>query len=350
MEKRFEFRFKGGSADNQQLPIEFMINLLSNIKDLAYLIVAQEHGFQFNERLRPSKQIKDNYLIKCELPQKGSYTQTISLEYVGNEDMAQTAKKSFEKIEDTMKFVVDGNESKIIYFFPNVKARSKVLSHLRQALPPLNSDFYIEMSNENKVINSRDMQKNITAIIDKTQAIVEECMTVVTGHLMRIDFAEKKIVIIHPLTRRSLDCFYNEDIEDMLFDNRRRLVQITGIVEFDENYHPKKIADAVSIQDIDLTPIEFDYIDYEYKKLRFKERLVLTPKLDDSEQLYTISYPKFNLETFAYTRQEIVEGIKSDIAMLWNEYAEAEDEALTEGAIELKRRLLSSIEEISNVC
>jgi hypothetical protein len=349
MAKRLEFHFKGGSADNHQLPVDLMINLLTNIKDLTYLIAAQEQGFQFNERLRPSKQIKDNYLIKCELPQKGSYSQAISLEYIGQENMFQTAEKSFEIVENTLWFVMDMDEPKIIHTFPNAKVRSKVLSHLKQAMPPLNSDFYLEVTNTNRAVNSRVMQKNITSIIDKTQAIVEGYMTVVTGRLMRIDFAEKKIVIIHPLTGRALDCFYNEDIEDMLLDNRRQLVQITGMVEFDENDHPKKITDSVSIQDIDLAPIEFDYIDYGDKKLRFKNRLVLTPELDDSEQLYTISYPDFNLESFAYTRQEITDEIKSDIVFLWNEYAKAEDSELTEDALELKKRLLLNIEDIANV-
>jgi hypothetical protein len=99
---------------------------------------------------------------------------------------------------------------------------------------------------------------------------------------------------------------------------------------------------------IDLTPIEFDYIDYEGKRLRFKKRLVLTPKLDDSGQLYTVSYPEFELETFAYTRQEIMDSIKSDIVFLWNGYAKVADEKLTKDALKLKQRLLSGIEEIVN--
>jgi len=348
MKKRLEFHFKGGSTEMHQLPVELMINLLSNIKNLAYLIIAQEHGFQFNERFKLSKQIKDNYLIKCELPQEGSYTQAISFDYMGKEDMLQTAEKSLKKIEDTLRFAVDGDEPKIIQAFPNVKARSKALSHVKQAFPTLSSDFYVEIVNigRSNTINSRVIQKNITSIIDKVQYAVEEQMTVVTGRLIRIDFAEKKIVILYPVNNRSLDCFYNEDVEDMLLENRRMLVQITGMVEIDENDYPKKITDAINIQEIDLSPIEFDYINYGDKKLRFKERLVLTPELDESEQFYTIEYQKFNLNTFAYTRKEMIDGIESDIAMLWKEYAKAKDSELTKDALELKRLLLSNIEEI----
>jgi hypothetical protein len=342
MEKRLEFHFKGGSAENRQLPIEFMINLLNNVRELTYLIVSQEKGISFNGRFKPPKQIKDNCVIKCELAKEGSYSQALSFEYT------EQNIKPFEKIEETLQFVIDSDESKIIHSFPNAKMRSRVLSCVKQAFPQSDSDIYVEIANGNSKLNSKVIQKNITAIIDKTQAVVEEHMTAVTGYLTSIDFAKRKMIIFYPVTSRSLDCFYNEEIEDMLLENRRQLVQVIGMAVLDENDHPREITDVVSIQEIDLSPIELDCICCECKSLRFKNRLVLTPVLDDSKQLYAMSYPEFGLETFAYTRQEIIDGIKSDIAMLWSEYAETADEALTEGAIELKQKLLSNIEEISN--
>jgi hypothetical protein len=347
MEKKLEFHFKGGSAESYQLPVELMINLLANIKELTYLVIAQMQGVS-----KLSKQIKDNYVIKCELPEKGSYVQSLTVDYVGKSKSEEDEINIIEKLENTMQSIADYDESKILHYFPDDNRRRKVLSCIKNAFPQSDSEIYVEMaSGKTKIkpiINSRTIQKNITPIIDKMQAKIEEYMTVVTGHLAQIDFYEKKIVIMHPMTKHSLNCFYNEGVEDMLFDNRRQLVQITGLVEFDDNDQPKKITNAISIQEIDLSPIKFDYIDYEDKKLKFKNRLVLTPELDDSNQLYTISYPDFNLYTFAYTRQEIIEDLKSDIAFLWDTYAKAADEDLTKGALEIKQKLLSSIEESSN--
>jgi len=94
----------------------------------------------------------------------------------------------------------------------------------------------------------------------------------------------------------------------------------------------------------DLSTIELDYIDWNGKKLHFKNDLILTPKLDDTKQLYTIDYPKLGLTTFAHTRQELIEDIKSDIAYLWEEYALATDNELTEDARQLKNELLGLIE------
>jgi hypothetical protein len=86
-------------------------------------------------------------------------------------------------------------------------------------------------------------------------------------------------------------------------------------------------------------------IDWNDKKLRFKNSLTLTPKIDDSKQLYIIDYPELGLDVFAYTREELIEGINSDVAYLWEEYATTND-ALTENAKALRNRLLEAIEEV----
>jgi hypothetical protein len=345
MAEKIEFHFKGGSADAHQLPVDLMINLLNNIRELTYLIIAQKQGITYNERFNPSRKIKDNYIIKCELPKEGSYEQAISFDYVGDELLFEPLKPG-EYIKDLFGFIVETADRKINQLFPNVKLRSKALSCIREAFPKPDNTIFLEIFDSKNVTNSRFIQKNLTTIIDRTQAVVEEFMTAVTGRLISIDFEERKIIIIHPTTKRELDCFYNEDIEDMLFENRRQLVQIIGVVTLDDNEQPKKITDIVSIQEIDLSPIDFNDIDYGKKKLHFKNNLTLTPRLDNSEQLYTINYPEFGLELFAYTRQEISIDVKSEIVYLWEEYAKAEDDTLTEDAKFLKKKLLSAIEEV----
>jgi len=345
MAEKIEFHFKGGSADTHQLPVDLMINLLNNIRELTYLIIAQKQGITYNERFNLSRKIKDNYIIKCELPKEGSYAQVVSFDYIGDELLFEPLKPG-EYIKELFGFIVESAELKINRLFPNVKLRSKALSCIREAFPKPDNNIFLEIIDGKNVTNSRSIQKNLTTIIDRTQTAVEEYMTAITGRLISIDFEERKIIIIHPTTMRELDCFYNEDIEDMLFENRRQLVQIIGVVTLDDNEQLKKITDVVSIQEIDLSPIEINDIDYGKKKLHLKNSLILTPKLDISEQLYTIIYPEFGLELFAYTRQEITIDVKSEIIYLWDEYVKTEDDTLTEDAKFLKKKLLGAIEEV----
>ncbi|MDR2427079.1 MAG: hypothetical protein LBD46_07900 [Endomicrobium sp.] len=343
MADKIEFHFKGGNADKQQLPVEYMINLLSNVKDLAYLMIAQYQGITFNERFRPSKEIKEQCFINCELPKDGSYNQAISIGY--REDILLPVFNVKESLDNFFTFSAKNDEKEIERVFPHPKMRIKALSHVRSAFPPSDDAIYVEINNIPE-ISSKSIQKNITTIIDKTITVVEEYMTVVTGRLVSIDFEEHKIVITHPMTKRLLDCFYNEDVEDMLLENRRDLVQITGQVILDENDQPKKITDVISIQEVDLSPIEIDHIECNGIKLKPKRQLILTPKLDETEQLYLIENPSIGLELFAYTRQELYNDIKLDICYLWEEYAKVDDDILSEDAKKLKTNLLDAFKEI----
>ena len=347
MSEKITFHFKGGVADDQQLPVESMIDLLSNLKELVYLIVSQAQGVAYNERFKPSKEIKKLFSVNCEVPQAGSYAMPVSFEYTGDE-LPLNPINPGEKIQQVMKWIEDEEEPKIVHLLPNPKMRIRALSCIRAALPKADSELYLEIAaNDNDpAINSRDIQRKITPIIDKTQDVVEEHMTVVTGRLTSIDFEEKKIVINYPATRKNLECFYNEEIEDMLFENRRQLVQITGTVVFDDAEQPKKITDVVNIQEIDLSPIEIGTIDWGNKKLRLKDNIILNPQLDDAEQLYTINCPELGLDSFAYTRQELTEDVASDIVYLWEEYAQADDDSLSEDAKVLKYKLLDAVEEV----
>jgi hypothetical protein len=346
MSHRIEFHFNGGSAELQQLPVEHMINLLSNIKELAYLIVAHDLGASYNERFNPSKEIRDNCVIKCELPTKGSYAQAIILDYASQrQSLFNETENPATKIIRLLQHITDNKLDDARRLITNGKLLKKALDCVTRAFPKLNDDIYVTIPTNNYEIDGRVIQRNATAMIDIARNNAQEHMIAVIGRLVSIDFDERKIIIVYPATKRALDCFYNEDIEDMLYENRRGLVQVIGNVVMDESEQPKKITGVIDIQEVDLSPIAIGVIDCVGKTLKFRNQLLLTPTLDESEQLYTINYPDLVLELFAYTRKELIDDIKADIAFLWEEYAKANDGELTADAQDLKRRLTKTIEE-----
>lgn len=80
--------------------------------------------------------------------------------------------------------------------------------------------------------------------------------------------------------------------------------------------------------------------------LEFKEILHLTPTLDETEQLYQISFPKLDIDVYEYTRSDLENAVSEQILFLWNEYAKESDDKLTKDAILLKHKLLKLIEEV----
>ena len=72
------------------------------------------------------------------------------------------------------------------------------------------------------------------------------------------------------------------------------------------------------------------------KEVRFKEPLMLDNEMIDGQ--LCLSHQELNLFVYGYQ-------IHEELAMLWEEYALAPDEELTEDAIALKEKLLRMVEE-----
>lgn len=346
MKKAIEFHFKGVDEDISTLPVEYMINLLSNMQELMYFMVSAKEGKVYNQRFKASKNIKDNYVMECELPKKGCYAQTISIEdkTVPPLFSAICSGHIADEIEDFLSNIRNDKEKEVRASFPTQRQLSKALTYVRNAFPSSDKGIYVSVNNNNS-LDSRIIQDKVTRIIDRTKPEIEEHMKIVTGRLKSINFDERKIVIQYPVTKKNLDCFYNDDVEDMLIENRRQLIQIIGDVTLDDNDIPKKISDVISIQDVDLSPIPLDIIHSNNVALKFKSPLHLEPKLDETEQLYCVTFPELNIDVYEYTREDLENALSEQIVFLWNEYAKEADDNLTEKAISLKNKLLNFIEE-----
>lgn len=97
---------------------------------------------------------------------------------------------------------------------------------------------------------------------------------------------------------------------------------------------------------LDLSPFELQEVDLENSRLRFREPLVLKPFLDGSSQLLVIENEDWELSVFAPTREQLWEELREQIAMLWREYAQEDDDVLSPPALTFKRYLLRHIEEL----
>ena len=82
-----------------------------------------------------------------------------------------------------------------------------------------------------------------------------EAAKAVTGELTSIDFAARKVSITYPPTSMTLECIYEEAVEDFLYEKRRDLFQVTGRVLLDSEGAPKQMSDVTDIRDLDTSPL-----------------------------------------------------------------------------------------------
>ena len=79
--------------------------------------------------------------------------------------------------------------------------------------------------------------------------------------------------------------------------------------------------------------------------MRPRQSARLSPTFGSEGGMLTARLDKIGLDAFAATRRELADEVRSQLAMLWTEYATADDSELTESAMKVKRNLLASFEE-----
>ena len=133
---------------------------------------------------------------------------------------------------------------------------------------------------------------------------------------------------------------YVDELEETMIENRRGLIQATGEFTLDQEGNPTKLSNVTQLQPVDLSPIHLKAVQWNDRMFRFRDSLVLHPKLDEeSSQLYVVEDPALTLIAYAQTREQLLQEISEQVAFMWDAYVSADDEALAEDALTLKRRL-----------
>ena len=113
-----------------------------------------------------------------------------------------------------------------------------------------------------------------------------------------------------------------------------------------ENDLPKKLVNVESIDEVDCSPFYLQRMVHSDRVFVFAPPLVLTPELDETNQLYCLTHPELGIDVYAYTRDQLDLGLKEQVAFLWDTYALSPDEELTESALTFKKNLLAAVREV----
>lgn len=335
----------GGS----EVPASQLLQIFSNLQELVHLFALQEEGRTVRQRLRLSEELKSRYVLYMRPPQTGSFE--VSGRVAGSGADLFEPLKAQSVVKQVLEFgqaVVSEDENGIRQLAPDGRLRHRVLLCLSALCPPPGSGYRYEMAPATGPGVS--LAETLPARIDEWLTTPEERAEIrtVTGRLEAISFGEHKLTIIYKSKSRQLDCFYDEDIELMLLENRRDLIQVTGRVLMDDDGHPKKINEVEQIRDLDLSPFVLSEIECSEFRLRPRSRVTLQPTVTDDEQFLGLEHPPWSLDVFATTRAELFTELKEQLLMLWREYAREQEDALSSPALQVKRQLLADWEEVAN--
>lgn len=239
----------------------------------------------------------------------------------------------------------DGEWNSVRALVPDAAVRNRVIDEFVAMLPDPDAGWVVDLQNGSSNHTARFDPGRVRALREYQRISRRPFETVatpvtVTGELVRIDFAEHQLTIRHYPTQRRLECEYRPDAEEMLLENRRGLIRVTGLVELDEQNLPLRLTDVFDIQELDVSPIVLESIVLGGRRLRFRsEAKSFRIELDEGGQLLVVRDPELDIHVFASSRAELLGDLIEQIEMMWLEYAEADEASLTDGAASLARTL-----------
>lgn len=345
----FSFHIHSSDPQAHAVPATVLVRILENAQRAFELIGVQVEGREIRERARVPAATAKRFQLICHTPEVGSYAVPVSVGDAVDLSQAEMSQKAMSIFKDVMRQVSSRNADALARMLPDQRLRRRVLESIKGMAPRVESDWTLDF---------RDSERSTFATLDtETVPFVEatlvpteqrEASKVVTGELTSIDFAARKVSIIYPPTSKTLECIYEEAVEDFLYEKRRDLIQVTGRVLLDSEGAPKQMIDVTDIRDLDTSPLTVHGIRTPVLSLKANTPLRLDIEMDNTKQLLCVIHPELGIDVFATNRERLLNELQEQLVMLWNEYALASDNELDMPAQRMKRALLDQFTEVTN--
>ncbi len=345
----FSFHIEGGATDTHAVSAAVLVQILENAQRAFELIGVHVEGRGIKERARVSVATSKRFQLVCQLAEPGSYAMPVTVGGTGELFSADLSQKAFDIFRKVMEKVSARCSADMAVDLPDKAILRRVLEAVKGMAPRADAQWKLSLHDAHDTVFATFDTETIPFVEDTLVPVEQrEAARVVTGELKSIDFTERKVTIIYPPTNKELACIYEDAVEDLLYEKRRDLIQVTGRVLLDDQGTPKQIIDVTDIRDLDLSALVLDTVRHAGLSLKTVTPLVLHPLLDETMQLLCIEQAELGIDVYATTREAVLAELQEQIWMLWQEYAQASDEELDATARGLKQALLVKFREGTN--
>lgn len=334
-----------GEETRQGVPLELLSAVFSGVQETVYHVAMAESGRDMRSRARVPDGIRREYQLIRVAELNSVYTVEAAfppLEQAllpfgqGGRSMV------LEKFTSLLSALSESRDDKISVLFPDAAWRRRILRSVESYCPKRGDQWHLSVGHERNV-TSATLSPVVRDYLGRL--LVEkgfDDMTV-SGELLRVHLDEYKLGIYYQPTGRVLDCYYHPELEDLVVENLKGIMHVTGRVQLDANGLPDKIADVTDIRPLDLRPLILKTVESANDRLIFKQATSIEPSYEDEQVVFEV--PDLHIVACGDTREGAVEELFADLIWLWKEYVLAPRDQLSRDAIELAERLHSMVQE-----
>jgi hypothetical protein len=339
---KFLIEFDGPGAG---MPLDLIASVMRHIQRVVYLIALQVEGVEAKTRtrVRISRDIKRDYEL-FSLP--GVSDERSFRVFIGEPERREEAPEVISTFMRTCSLISARQSWEVLDHLPDKIIRNSILDSLSTAIPSAYDDWTVRIL---YLVEGVPLEATFS---EKTALFLDQFLVsrTVTGEFLDLSGDERCLSILFPPTGQVVECRLYEPVDQEIVRKiltlpRNHLIHVKGKLLARDNL--VKVIDVEDISRIDLSPVTLDSFRYPKRIISFRKSVCIVPELDESKQLLVLEYPFLNLHVFSESREGLLRDLHGMIEALWELYAKAADETLSEDAQDLKCRLMDSLREDS---
>lgn len=340
---KIDLRLWNSERDDQLVPFPILTRALNGMQQIMYLLALQQEHRELGDRLRLPPDIAEKYLLQAVPSEQGSFVQPALL---GNPTEGLFDTQDLIKVGELYHRLSAALEQKdattVREIVPERRYRRRVLRCFQEMIPSPESGWRLETKWGDRR-STFDPYAVSELVADLEAQDRGNAGSSVIGKLMRIDFEAKKLTLRYTPTRRTVVCFYQETVEELLLKSPREFIQVIGEVTLDHAGNPIRISDVEDIREVNLSSVIVARVVLNDATLHIDPPLKVDVQLDDSYQCFIAIEETLGINVAAATREELIELIEEDLDVQWRTYADSSDNELTQKAQARKRALRNRI-------
>ncbi len=316
---------------------------------VVHLLALFEEGRTVKQRVRIPREIENRYQLICGIPEEGGYAQPLKIGTEGTELFdGQSIDSVARKTKTVIRVIDSGDKEDLEREIPEESFRKNVVSAFDSMIPHRRYGVVVNIEDHKRerILSGKKARDSITRLRIRPEPEPEATLAYVTGVLIEMKFEERRLRLKMPISGRALDATYGDDFEPVLLDHPREMIQVHGNVTFDDA-GPVSISDVDEVIEVDESPIEMQSFDSNSITLHAIKPPVFNVRFDNDILSYELIGP-FDVYLYAETQPQLEMLLQEEMAMLWQEYAMADPELLTEAAKKLREELLATFEEVED--
>lgn len=341
-----ELVITGGETADHTVPADVLLRTLDHLQRIVYLLAAAEEKRPIQERLSLPETFRRRYGLRCGVPRASSFAVPLALGPIATLVPEDFHSSPLRRAFDVLRLASREAWSDLAGAVPDPKYLPRVLNELHAMLPRPGDRWGIglKVGADRVSVDSQTFR----AVRDYiSPEVVEDTVMTVTGDLVRVDIASRRVVIRHRPTGQEIQCYCEAPALESVLGNWSEPIQVTGRFTLDRAGNPTRLTGVTRVEPVDLSPMTFDRLEWSGRRLLIDPPLRFDPILDEeSGQLYMLTDPALGIDVFARTREEVADELAEQVLFQWDTYALEPPEKLTAGARRLRESLLDRIREV----